>query len=190
MKEKELILLGLLKESPKHPYQIKKEIKELISVFVGWEFKSIYYPLRSMEKRGLVERSIEHKKNRLLRYIYRLTPKGERYFYQLLYNSFLNFKRPAFSLDLCFYFLRYLKPKIVKRRLKARLFLLKKLSKGIQQAIHSFKKHKDSSFKVAILEHDLKMIETELEFLKKIISQFNLQIPKVFNKMREARNEK
>jgi len=169
MKEKELILLGLLKDSPKHPYQIKKEIKEFISVFVGWEFKSIYYPLRLMEKKGLVEKSVEHKKNRPPRYIYRISPKGERYFYQLLYNSFLNFKRPTFSLDLCFYFLRYLKPEVIQRRLKARIFLLKKLLKSIKQTIKSLKKQRDSSFKVAILQHDFKMIEAEKKFLSDLI---------------------
>jgi len=169
MKEKELILLGLLKDSSKHPYQIKKEIKELISVFVGFELKSIYYPLRLMEKKGLVEKSVEHKKDRPPRYIYRISPKGERYFYQLLYNSFLNFKRPTFSLDLCFYFLKYLKPEIAKRRLRARLFILKKLLKTIQQTIQHLKKQKESSLKISILQHDLKMIEAEQKFLYDLI---------------------
>jgi len=169
MKENELILLGLLKESPKHPYQIKKEIKDLISIFVGLELKSIYYPLRVMEKKGYVEKIIQQTENRPARYIYKITPRGEKYFYQLLYDSILNFKRPTFSLDLCLYFLKYLDPKVAQRRLKARIFLLKKLIKSIQNTIKSLKAKKDSSFKVDILEHDLKMIKTELDFLKNTI---------------------
>ena len=45
--EQELLLLGLLKESPKHGYEIKKKIKEMLSLFAGVDLKSIYYPLRS-----------------------------------------------------------------------------------------------------------------------------------------------
>jgi DNA-binding PadR family transcriptional regulator len=44
--------LGLLKESPKHGYEIKKKIKEILSLFAGVDLKSIYYPLRILEKKS------------------------------------------------------------------------------------------------------------------------------------------
>ena len=50
MIEHELLFLGLLKESPKHGYDIKLKIKEILSLFAGVELKSIYYPLRILEK--------------------------------------------------------------------------------------------------------------------------------------------
>ena len=58
MIEQELLFLGLLKEGAKHGYEIKKRIKEILSLFAGLEIKSIYYPLRVLEKRGLVVKRI------------------------------------------------------------------------------------------------------------------------------------
>lgn len=168
MIEQELILLGLLKESPKHGYEIKKKIKEILSLFAGIDLKSIYYPLRILEKKGLVTKRITKPGRRPQRLVYALTPKGESRFKELLTQSLLNFKRPQFSLDLSLYFLNYLKPNILKRRLRARLHVLGGLSRGLRQMICSLEKQKSASL-VYILEHNLQMVETESKFLTNLI---------------------
>lgn len=166
--EQELLLLGLLKESPKHGYEVKKKIKEILSLFAGIELKSIYYPLQVLEKRGFVLKRRSKFGHRPERLVYQLTPKGESRFKQLLTQSLLSFKRPQFSLDLSLYFLHYLKPDIAVRRLRARMVILKRLSKGLQQMSNSLKKKKPSSL-VYILEHDLQMVETESKFLSHLV---------------------
>jgi len=168
MIEHELILLGLLKESPKHGYEIKKKIKEILSLFVGVDLKSIYYPLHILEKKNLVTKKISKAGRRPQRSVYALTPKGESRFKELLTKSLLNFKRPQFSLDLSLYFLNYMKPDIVKRRLRARALVLDKLSKSLKQTVGSLKKKGPSSL-IYILEHDLEMVETEYKFLSRLI---------------------
>ena len=168
MIEHELLLLGLLRESPKHGYEIKRKIKEILSLFSGVDLKSIYYPLRVLEKKGLVTKRISKVGSRPQRLVYALTPKGEATFQYLLTQSFLNFKRPQFSLDLSLYFLNYIKPRIAKRRLRARMSVLKKLSKGLRQTINSSRKRQPSSL-AYILEHDLQMVETESKFLADLI---------------------
>jgi len=168
MIEHELILLGLLKESPKHGYEIKKKIKEILSLFAGVDLKSIYYPLHILEKKSLVTKKISKPGRRPQRLVYALTTKGESRFNQLLTKSLLNFKRPQFSLDLSLYFLNYIKPDILKRRLRARLHVLEGLSRGLRQMIYSLKKQKSASL-VYILEHNLQMIETESKFLSRLI---------------------
>ncbi len=40
--EQELIILGLLKDKPRHGYEIKKQIKDVISTFAALEVESIY----------------------------------------------------------------------------------------------------------------------------------------------------
>lgn len=164
MMAQELILLGLLKESPKHGYEIKKKIKEILSLFAGIDFKSIYYPLRILERDGLVVKRTNKQGRRPERFIYQLTPKGESRFNELLAKSFLNFKRPQFSLDVSLYFLRYIKPSVAKRRLRARMLILESLSRGLVQMVNTFKKKKDASF-AYILEHNLEMVKTESRFL-------------------------
>ncbi len=168
MIEHEFILLGLLKESPKHGYEIKKKIKEILPLFAGVDIKSIYYPLRILEKKNLVTKKISKAGRRPQRRVYALTPKGESRFKELLTKSLLNFKRPQFSLDLSLYFLDYMKPDFVKRRLRARTVVLAKLSKSLRQMANSLGKEKPSSL-AYILEHDLQMVETESKFLSRLI---------------------
>jgi len=168
MNEQELILLGLLKESPKHGYEIKKKIKEILSIFAGVDLKSIYYPLRSMEKQGLVLKRSNRQGKRPERFVYELTPKGETRFGELLNKSFLDFKRPQFSLDLCLYFLHYMSAGLSKRRLQARMRVLENLSLTLEQMLDSAKK-KDSLSLMRILEHDRQMVQTESRFLSGLI---------------------
>jgi len=168
MIEHELILLGLLKESPKHGYEIKKKIREILSLVAGVEFNSIYYPLRVLEKKGLVLKRTNKPGKRPQRFVYELTAKGQGRFDKLLTESFLNFKRPEFSLDLSLFFLQFMEPDIAKRRLRARLHVLENLIRTLKQTIISLSTKQPSSWR-HILEHNLQMVETESRFLSDLI---------------------
>ena len=169
MIEQELLLLGLLKEGAKHGYEIKKMIKEILLLFAGLEIKSIYYPLRVLEKKVLLIKSIVKQSKRPNRLIYSLTEQGEARFNSLLLRSFLDFKRPRFSLDISLYFLRYVKPKVLRRRIQARIRLLERISRGLTQMVRSLKNKKSPSFLWLILEHNLEMLNTELRFLERLL---------------------
>ena len=171
MIEQELLLLGLLKEGPKHGYDIKLKIKEILSLFAGVDLKSIYYPLRILEKRGLVAKRITKPTKRPERIVYFLTANGEARFQEILTKSLLNFKRPQFSLDLSLYFLDYIKPETAKRRLRARTQVLKQLAESLKQMVASLKSKKSATL-VYILQHNLQMVETEQKFLSNLLSNF------------------
>jgi DNA-binding PadR family transcriptional regulator len=165
MIEQELLLLGLLRQSPKHGYEIKMKIKEILSLFAGVELKSIYYPLEVLEKKGLVSKRASKAGRRPQRFVYELTEKGKARFDELLNKSFLHFKRPHFSLDLSLYFLNYIQPDTACRRLRGRIYLLKKISKGLRQMLKAQEAKKTSTSLGRILEHNLKMLEAESAFL-------------------------
>lgn len=167
MIEQELLLLGLLRQSPKHGYEIKQEIKKILSIFAGVDLKSIYYPLNVLEKRGLVAKHALKPTRRPERHVYSLTSKGKLRFDELLNKSFLNFKRPQFSLDLSLYFLDKIDPEIARRRMRGRMVILKGLSRELTQMIVSLKKK--SSPHTLILEHNLQMLEAEYQFLSRLI---------------------
>ncbi len=169
MIEHELLLLGLLKESPKHGYEIKKKIKEILSLFAGLDLKSIYYPLRILEKKGLVLKRITKHGRRPQRFVYELTKEGERRFDQLLIESFLNFKRPQFSLDLSLYFLPYINPDVAQRRLRGRIFILNKVSRELKQMLNLWQKKDIPLSLTRILEHNLQMVDAESKFLSQLI---------------------
>jgi len=165
--EQELLILGLLKERPKHGYEIKKEI---LFLFAGIDVRSIYYPLKILERRGLLIKRVSKEGKRPQRFVYKLTPRGESRFEELLTMSFLDFKRPQFSLDLSLYFLDYMDPEVAKRRLRARMSLLERLAKGMWETIDLLRKKKSSSM-AHIMEHGLEMVKTESVFLEHLLAQ-------------------
>lgn len=169
MIEQELLFLGLLKEGPKHGYKIKKQLQGILSPFIGIESKSIYYPLKILENKGLLVKKTTKQGKRPLRLVYELTPKGHFRFDELLRASFLDFKRPQFSIDLSLYFLKFIKPEIAGRRLRARISILNKLSHAMNQTLQSLKNKKASSLLLSILEHNRQMVKAESKFLLSLI---------------------
>lgn len=51
----ELFIPGLLKSGPKHGYEIKKQIKEILEPFTGLQTKAIYYPLKNLARKNFVK---------------------------------------------------------------------------------------------------------------------------------------
>jgi DNA-binding PadR family transcriptional regulator len=164
----EFLLLGLLKESPRHGYEIKKNIKEILSLFAGVDAQSVYYPLGILEKKGFIVKHESKQGKRPRRFVYALTEKGETRFAELLHKSLLDFKRPQFSLDLSLYFLRFAQAKERIRRLRGRIFILNKLAKELKQML-ARPKEGSPSYMAPILEHNVNMLEAESAFLSRLI---------------------
>ncbi|MDD3087269.1 MAG: PadR family transcriptional regulator [Candidatus Omnitrophica bacterium] len=168
MIEQELLLLGLLRQGPKHGYDIKTKVKQILSLFAGIQAKSIYYPLRVLEQKGLIAKKIGKVGNRPKRIVYTLTAKGKTRFEELLGRSLLELKRPQFSLDLSLYFLHYLKPISARNRLRARLRMLNRISLSMKK-LGNLKKNKGHSSLSRILEHNTQMLTAEAKFLFTLI---------------------
>jgi len=171
MIEHELLLLGLLRQGPKHGYDIKAQVREILSLFAGIQLKSVYYPLRILEQKGLVGKRIARIGKRPKRIIYSLTNKGKKRFEDLLGRSLLELKRPQFSLDLSLYFLHYLNPVSARNRLRARLRILKRISLGMEKMVNVKPKNNPSPLS-RILEHNIQMLKAESCFLSGIIKKY------------------
>jgi DNA-binding PadR family transcriptional regulator len=170
MMEQEFLLLGLLRQSPGYGYEIKLKIRQILSLFAGVDLKSIYYPLKILEKKGLLDKHVGKEGKRPERFVYCLTKKGKDRFDELLNKSLLNFKRPQFSLDLSLYFLDYLKPALSRRRLAARLMILKKISSSIEKTLKS-KEMENSVSLLRILKHNLCLLQAESNFLVNLLKE-------------------
>ena len=123
MKIQELIILGVLKEQPRHGYEIKKIISKELGVFTSLENKSIYYPLRMMEERGLIKKTASQGRGKLFRYVYSITPQGNKAFVHMAMDALLSEKRPFIDIDIPLYFLPFLEKKEVLARLKNGQFI-------------------------------------------------------------------
>jgi len=168
MIENEFLFLGLLLEGPKHGYEIKLQLEEYLCPNIGLQIKSIYYPLQKMESSGLIEKEIGRREGRFPeKHVYRITAQGRKKFDELIEHSFLSVERPFFQIDLAFYFLPLVDKNMAKRRLKVRFTLLKKVKKQLT-LLQAAAKTKILSL---ILQHDLDLVEAEINSTQKIISQ-------------------
>ena len=168
MIENEFLFLGLLAEGPKHGYEIKRQLEEDLSPNIGLQIKSIYYPLSKMEASGLIEKEMGRREGRFPeKYVYRITPKGKKKFDELIEQSLLSLERPFFQIDLAYYFLPLVDKSMAKRRLKVRYTLLKKVKKELG-LLQSAAKTKILGL---ILQHDLDLVEAEINSTQKIIDQ-------------------
>ena len=167
MVEHELLFLGLLKDGPKHGYEIKRLIEEDMFPFVGLKIKSIYYPLKKMEKLGLIKKDIGREGKFPEKYVYRLTSKGNKIFDHLITASFLSIERPFFNIDLSLYFLHYVDEKIVKRELRGRVIFLKRIRLEIQKVEKKIEPAK--KYLHIILDHDLDLVDAEIKSISRLM---------------------
>ncbi len=74
----ELPILGLLKESPLHGYELKKRLGETLGFLWGVSYGSLYPALRRLESKGLVSGSWAASDNNRRARFYQLTAKGQK----------------------------------------------------------------------------------------------------------------
>jgi DNA-binding PadR family transcriptional regulator len=167
MIEQELLFLGLLKDGPKHGYEIKRQLKEVLSPFISLQIKSIYYPLKKMEEKGFIRKETGREGRWPEKYIYRITREGERRFREVLNASFLAVKRPYFNVDLSLFFLPHVQPQVAMRHLRARVIFLKRIQRDLLKLKNNLKARQRHL--AIILTHNLDLVEAEINSLSRLI---------------------
>lgn len=169
----DLLLLGLLKEGPKHGYEIKKTIAEVLSIFTNVDSRSIYYPLRSLEKKGLVAKKPGRKGKRPAKFIYKITSDGQRVFERLLHENLVMFERPIFNVDLSLYFLPLVKSGPAKNRLRNRLRGMNRILQWLQEKKTDLGKKRKSYHLLAIIEHQIGLTRADIKFTQNLIKDLD-----------------
>lgn len=79
MTNAELAILSLVAEEPRHGYQIEQVIEERgMRDWTEVGFSSIYYLLKKLEQKGLVESELREAERGPARKVYRATPAGRK----------------------------------------------------------------------------------------------------------------
>ncbi len=104
----ELAILGLLLESPMHGYELRKRLTGLLGAFRAFSYGSLYPTLRRMQADGLIVEDdtpgLTGTKVRRARRVYRLTPKGEARFAELVADTGpQNYTDDGFGVHLAFF---------------------------------------------------------------------------------------
>jgi len=163
-----LILLGLLMKVDNHGYNLRKMIEKDLSNLINVDNTSIYYTLNKMEKEGLVTYKVVSDTKRPQKNLYSITDKGKREFRELLLANINNNTRPLLNIDISLYFIDMLDRGEAVERLSNRSRELRKLifflKSQERQSLSNNPKGKES----IIISHNIKLAETELQFLKDV----------------------
>jgi DNA-binding PadR family transcriptional regulator len=103
----DLVLLGLLKESPKHGYEIKQVVDERMQRIARITSGTVYYTLRKLEKKGYVTKTRARSGRRPEKYVYQITPTGEEEFARLHRESFFAPDTFYSAFNVGLYFIRH-----------------------------------------------------------------------------------
>lgn len=165
----DLLLLGLLAEGPKHGYEIKKLMDQVLSTFTNVDSKSIYYPLSRLEKKGLLTKKAGRIGKRPEKFVYKITGEGKEAFERLLNENFLTFQRPIFNIDLSLYFLPLVKSGFAQSRLRSRVRGMKRIMRWLRERKASLAEEGQSYHLLAIIDHQIELTKADIKFTQKLI---------------------
>ncbi|UCC95060.1 MAG: PadR family transcriptional regulator [Candidatus Omnitrophota bacterium] len=162
-----LIILGFLKRRASSGYDIKKFIEKELGVFSALQTQSIYYHLKKMEKEGSIKRRERKGKKHLKKYLYSITPQGEREFKNLCNQALLSKERPFIGIDIPLYFLPYLAKREAIARLRVRRRFLAKAKEWLETKLvqaDNFLPHQR-----LLLKHHFNLLNAEETFVEEIV---------------------
>ncbi len=165
MKDRKLLLLGLLLSQSLYGYQINDVILNNLSGFVETKRSTVYSTLDSLCASGHVYMSVEQVGNRPARKVYTVTDKGRRLFDKLLHELLVKIEGFSMPFDTALLFLDTFPRDQWEAWLRQR-------QHALEQAIRIFRTTPSHDFSHSVrlgLSHRLHMMESERHWLEEQI---------------------
>jgi DNA-binding PadR family transcriptional regulator len=168
-----LVVLGLLQRKPLYGYEIKQIIQDEMGDWTNIAFGSIYFALAQLAKEGFVQQNDPKKTNsRPAKIVYEITDKGKKEFSRKLEKIWKTHEHQYFSLDIAFFFYRYLPKAKIKKYLKEQLvkmeMALKYVAKHKKEELGKKEVPKEAEI---IFDHTLHHMKAEHAWLKETIEK-------------------
>ena len=168
----EFAILGLLREQPRHGYELRRTLADL--GFWSVSFGSLYPAIKRLEKAGLI--AVKSQSGR--RKSYRIMGSGEERFVELLNDETMADDERSFNLRLAF--LRYLDPDtridVLERR---RAHLIERLAvarDALKRGAERTKERMDR-YTIALMEHGVASAEADIAWLDELIETEKAERP-------------
>jgi len=163
----ELAILGLLKESSMHGYQLKKRLSETLGSFWQVSYGSLYPALKRLQRQGAVEMTFPQEDVARRKNVYRITPVGEEMFRELLERAGHEASEDGgFSVRLAFF--QYLKPETRIRLLERRRSFLESRGFDLKRALQTYREKVDG-YQLSLMNHQLAACEADIRWLDGLI---------------------
>jgi DNA-binding PadR family transcriptional regulator len=163
----ELAVLGLLKDSSMHGYELKKRLDEQLGHFWSISYGSLYPTLKRLASTGAIEISSPSGETSRRKNVYHITPHGEALFFRLLDAEGARYSdRDQFMLR--FAFSRYMEPEARRRMLEGRRGYLQERLAKMSASLKRMRDRMDEysrelmQYGVAETEHDIRWLNDML----------------------------
>ena len=165
------LLLGIIYEKPLNAYEITKL---LAYMNIKWWFNvadsTVYATLKNLEKRGLINGTIERTGNMPDRTIYSLTEKGKEELKETIKESILQFNYDTNIFTIAAFVMDILETEEKKELLEKRLNILQSYLSGIRKQNNTTWKREVPDFHVANLERMSDIVQAEISGTKRLLS--------------------
>ena len=159
--ERELLLLGLLRQREMHGYQLSEFLDTHFGLFFDLKKATAYNVLGKMEEKGWVESREEQEGRRPPRRVFAITEEGEALFQERLRSSLAEYRPAVFPGNVPVLFLDALSGDERKSLLMERESL-------ITERIGTLEIHMDH-INHPLLDHQLKIMRTERGWVRDLI---------------------
>jgi len=163
--ERELLLLGLLRDQDMHGYQINERLRDLLGDSVRLKKATIYRLLAGLEERGWVSTCEEQEHNRPARRVYAITREGEAQFEQMLRRSLPGYK----GLDLLGAADELFLDALPQREVAG--LLRQRRSKVESRLVATYSQEHQGSSAILTCRHHRRLLQAELVWLDDLIGE-------------------
>lgn len=164
----ELAILGLLKERSMHGYQLSKQLTDTLGGFWRVSYGSLYPSLRRLEKEAAVERVFSDDEVGRRKNVYRITPKGEELFQELLQDGHESSEENKFRLRMAFF--KYLAPEMRIKLLERRRAYLQERLSTIEVSLAKQKRDRNDAYTLSMITHGQDATQSDIAWLDDLIA--------------------
>lgn len=165
------LLLGIIYEKPLNAYEITKLLDYMN---IKWWFNvadsTVYTTLKNLEKRGLIEGTIERIGNMPDKTIYSLTDKGGDELKETIRESIIQFSFDTNIFTIAAFVMDILETEEKEKLLEKRLNILQSYLTGISKQDNEVWKQEAPDFHVANLERMIDIVQAEISGTKRLLS--------------------
>ena len=168
--ERELLLLGILRQQEMHGYQLHEFIDSNLASCTDLKKPTAYYLLDKMASKGWVSFEQAQEGNRPPRRVYRITTEGEAAFQAMIRANLANYTSARFASDVGFAFIDALEPDEAVGLLRRRREIIESAIAGVKSApVHA-------GGVQLVIDHQLRHLSAELAWLDEGIARVGARV--------------
>lgn len=167
-RDKQLLLLGILRIQQMHGYQLRQFLDEHAGSLPALKTPTAYYTLDKMADHGLVTVRRERAGNRPMRHVYCISPDGERHFHKLLIENLSSYDAEGSADDIGVAFLDAVSEDLRRRLLEEKR---EKIKRRLAEVTDSLSLLENRAHHHLGLARSCYRLESDLKWIDEILAR-------------------